>query len=154
MVALHRTITDLREELSTQIQSISALRVIDPAYRFSEMKNSDAQIIDEKDCSPRTFQISQQDIVEPVDVGHSTTQNITKFQISFSYPSVGEWSSAAFDDMDHVRHWINTHPSALPGVASRYVMPADAIATQQVPSERRRIWILTVTAYIEVTHEE
>jgi hypothetical protein len=112
----------------------------------------DNQDIKSYSASARQFQIGI-----PVDIGDEQIGNTTShptFEISvvIAYPDTEKWNAAAIDDLGQIQWYFRTHPSAVSGVALRFVMPTATIISEKSADDSRRYWTLTISVQAEVTY--
>jgi hypothetical protein len=152
MASASRIKTDLNKELERELKAIVPRRPIDSRVKFKPFKNTENQDIRQYSADARSFQIMEPTNFQTSQIGGSTAHLNFQIEVVFAYPNQEDWSSAAADDLDYIRHWFLLHPSSVSGVCNRWVSRDRGITNIESGDDSRRYWSIFFDTEIEVTY--
>ena len=146
-----RVMADLRRELSTQIQKIAPVRMIDASAAWAEHNPTDGQDIRAISPTSRVFQIGDFVQVTAYQVGGNHRSTLYDLEITFAYPSSEKWGVSAHSDMMQIDSFLLGNPSVVEGVAGRWVSNDKPLRVEQSTEDAKKFFILTVACHLETT---
>jgi hypothetical protein len=151
MATQNRVLSDLRREMSSQIQKIVPNRKIDPGADWTEHNPEDGENIRSISAPARVFQIGDFVPNGTFAIGGSTRNQVGDIEVVFAYPSSEKWSCAAQDDMIQIDNFLLGNPSTVTGVAGRWVNTEKPLRIEQSQEDARKFYVLTVMCHLETT---